>query len=139
MRKITLLCLFFLMTASVFAKKPIAPTSGLQGTWTIVTQLDAKGNMDDIKVGSMVSFDLKSNRITANMGCNDLLGNWVETKKQTVKKIMMAGTKKACEAEIMQAEAQFAKNIGKVNAYKLNSGMLELYKGKKLIMVLKRG
>ncbi len=138
MRKITAICLFLFFASSIFAKKPIAPVSGLQGSWTIVTQLDAKGNMDDIKVGSMVSFDLKSNRITANMGCNDLMGSWVEKKNQSVKKVLMAGTKKACEAEIMDAEAQFAKNISKITTYKLNSGMLELYKGKKLIMVLKR-
>ncbi|MEY4927059.1 MAG: hypothetical protein RI894_1495 [Bacteroidota bacterium] len=138
MRKTNLIFLFLCFSVLAFAKKPRLPPSGVQGDWMIVTQIDAKGNMDDVPAGSLISFDLAAKSIRVSAGCNTLVGVWEEKKKQAVKKINLAGTKMACDPDLMKAEDLLAKNMAKVTLYKFNGSMLELYKGKKLLLVLRR-
>ena len=129
----------FFSSYSATATKPRLPPSGVQGTWVIVSQVDAKGNMDDLNMGSVITIDLKTNAITANLGCNNMMGNWVEKKENKIKKVALAGTKMACDADLMRLETLFGKNMAKVTSYKFNGAMLEFYNRRKLVMVLKRG
>lgn len=124
---------------AISATKPYLPPSGVQGSWIIVSQVDAKGNMDDLKMGSILNIDLKTNAITANLGCNNMTGSWVEKKENKLKKVVLMGTKMACDADLMTLETLFSKNMAKVTSYKFNGTMLEFYSRRKLIMVLKRG
>lgn len=117
------------VVAACVAQKPeAAAASPLSGNWQVITLGGGA-----LPSGAMVTVDFTPPAVSGTTGCNRYTGTYAQ-KGNDLTFGPAAMTRMACQPQLMDVEAGFAKALGAITRYDMADETLRFYVGDTLVM-----